>query len=94
MDNSALGNDMSAVIEADRAHLWHHLIQHKPFETIDPRIIVAENREHPRPRPSSAWDDRFHMRAAAACASPSAESDGREFGRLHIVSRHLRDSDD
>ena len=40
MDNSALGNDMSAVIEADRAHLWHHLIQHKPFETIDPRIIV------------------------------------------------------
>jgi len=33
-------NDMSAVIEADRAHLWHHLIQHKPFETIDPRIIV------------------------------------------------------
>ena len=33
-------NDLSAVIEADRAHLWHHLIQHKPFETIDPRIIV------------------------------------------------------
>ena len=33
-------NDMSAVIEADRAHVWHHLIQHKPFETIDPRIIV------------------------------------------------------
>jgi taurine-pyruvate aminotransferase len=40
MDSTALGNDMSAVIEADRAHLWHHLIQHKPFETIDPRIIV------------------------------------------------------
>ena len=33
-------NDMIAVIEADRAHVWHHLIQHKPFETIDPRIIV------------------------------------------------------
>ena len=33
-------NDPSAVIEADRAHLWHHLIQHKPFETIDPRIMV------------------------------------------------------
>ncbi|MCA3439505.1 MAG: aminotransferase class III-fold pyridoxal phosphate-dependent enzyme [Rhodobacter sp.] len=40
MDNPALGNDMSMVIEADRAHLWHHLIQHKPFETIDPRVIV------------------------------------------------------
>ncbi|RVT86558.1 aminotransferase class III-fold pyridoxal phosphate-dependent enzyme [Rhodobacteraceae bacterium CCMM004] len=33
-------NDPQAVIEADRAHVWHHLIQHKPFETTDPRIIV------------------------------------------------------
>ncbi len=33
-------NDLSAVIEADREHLWHHLIHHKPFETIDPRIMV------------------------------------------------------
>ncbi|NND18484.1 MAG: aspartate aminotransferase family protein, partial [Silicimonas sp.] len=33
-------NDLSAVVEADRAHIWHHLTQHKPFETIDPRIIV------------------------------------------------------
>ena len=48
-------NDMSAVIEADRAHVWHHLIQHKPFETIDPRVMVegkgikvwdAKGREH------------------------------------------------
>ena len=48
-------NDMTDVIEADRAHIWHHLIQHKPFETIDPRIIVegkgikvwdAKGREH------------------------------------------------
>ncbi|QMU57228.1 MAG: aminotransferase class III-fold pyridoxal phosphate-dependent enzyme [Boseongicola sp.] len=33
-------NDLSAVIQADREHLWHHLIQHKPFETNDPRIMV------------------------------------------------------
>ncbi|MEM8554116.1 MAG: aminotransferase class III-fold pyridoxal phosphate-dependent enzyme, partial [Pseudomonadota bacterium] len=33
-------NDLSAVIEADRAHLWHHLMQHKALETKDPRIIV------------------------------------------------------
>ncbi|MEO6301349.1 MAG: hypotaurine--pyruvate aminotransferase Tpa [Paracoccaceae bacterium] len=38
MDNKI--NDMSAVIEADRAHIWHHLIQHKQFETIDPRVMV------------------------------------------------------
>ena len=33
-------NDLSGVVAADKAHVWHHLIQHKPFETIDPRIIV------------------------------------------------------
>src|SRR6185369_2086128 len=33
-------NDISGVVEADRRHVWHHLIQHKPFETVDPRIIV------------------------------------------------------
>jgi taurine-pyruvate aminotransferase len=33
-------NDLAPVIEADRAHVWHHLIQHKPFESVDPRIIV------------------------------------------------------
>ena len=33
-------NDISHVIEADKAHVWHHLVQHKPFETSDPRIIV------------------------------------------------------
>lgn len=40
MDTQMHSNDSSHVIEADRAHVWHHLIQHKPFETIDPRIIV------------------------------------------------------
>ena len=33
-------NDLSEVIEADRAHLWHHLMQHKSLESTDPRIIV------------------------------------------------------
>ncbi|MEO0829929.1 MAG: aspartate aminotransferase family protein, partial [Pseudomonadota bacterium] len=33
-------NDLSAIVEADRARVWHHLIQHAPFETVDPRIIV------------------------------------------------------
>ncbi|MEQ9258595.1 MAG: aminotransferase class III-fold pyridoxal phosphate-dependent enzyme [Roseovarius sp.] len=40
MDGKLLENDLSAVVEADRAHVWHHLIQHKPFETAAPRIIV------------------------------------------------------
>ncbi len=33
-------NDLSHVVDADRAHVWHHLVQHKPFETGEPRIIV------------------------------------------------------
>jgi taurine-pyruvate aminotransferase len=33
-------NDISGVIEADRAHVWHHLSQHKQYETVDPRVIV------------------------------------------------------
>ena len=37
-------NDPRAVIEADRAHVWHQLIQNKQFEpgpnAVDPRIIV------------------------------------------------------
>ncbi len=37
---TATTNDLSAVIQADRKHLWHHLVQHKPFETIDPKIMV------------------------------------------------------
>lgn len=40
MDTLKTGNDISHVVAADRKHLWHHLIQHKPFETVDPRIIV------------------------------------------------------
>jgi len=40
MDGTFNENDLSHVVEADRAHIWHHLIQHKPFETNDPRIIV------------------------------------------------------
>ena len=40
MDGTFNENDLSGVVEADRAHIWHHLIQHKPFEANDPRIIV------------------------------------------------------
>ena len=35
-----LSNDLSGVIAADKAHVWHHLSQHKQYETVDPRVIV------------------------------------------------------
>ena len=37
---NVMQNDPRDIIEADRAHVWHHLVQHKPYETVDPRIIV------------------------------------------------------
>jgi taurine-pyruvate aminotransferase len=44
MDGKPLDNDLTGVIEADRAHVWHHLIQHAgwtgPDAQSDPRIIV------------------------------------------------------
>lgn len=40
MDTTLPINDISDVIEADRNHLWHHLLQHKSLETNDPRVIV------------------------------------------------------
>ena len=33
-------NDYSGIVEADRANVWHHLTQHKKFETADPLIII------------------------------------------------------
>ena len=41
MDGTFAENDISRIVEADRAHVWHHLIQHAPFFTgADPKIIV------------------------------------------------------
>ena len=33
-------NDISHVVEADKAHVWHHLTQHAKFDATDPLIIV------------------------------------------------------
>ena len=40
MDLSHNSNDYQEVIENDKAHVWHHLTQHKKFETVDPLIII------------------------------------------------------
>ena len=40
MNIHAPKNDYSDIVEADKAHVWHHLQQHKKFETIDPLIII------------------------------------------------------
>ncbi len=40
MDDYAGLNDIASVVEADRTHVWHHLSQHKAYETVDPRVIV------------------------------------------------------
>src|SRR6202008_2575422 len=32
--------DLRPIVDADRAHVWHHLTQHKAFESQDPRVYV------------------------------------------------------
>lgn len=34
---------LSGVIDSDRSHVWHHLVQHKPFEDVAPLMIVEGN---------------------------------------------------
>lgn len=33
-------NNMAQITELDKKHVWHHLSQHKPYETADPMVIV------------------------------------------------------
>ncbi len=40
MSFTPLENDYTDIIESDRSHVWHHLVQHKKFETVDPTIMV------------------------------------------------------
>ncbi len=40
MSLERIRNDLGAVVSADRAHVWHHLSQHKQYETTDPRVFV------------------------------------------------------
>ena len=40
MDGGLRDNDISKIVDLNRAHIWHHLVQHKPFETGEPRVIV------------------------------------------------------
>ena len=44
-------NDIGKIVDMDRAHVWHHLVQHKPFETGEPRIIVEGRGIH-------VWDQK------------------------------------
>ena len=37
---SFIANDYTAVVDADVRHVWHHLTQHKKFETTSPMIFT------------------------------------------------------
>ncbi|MEM9523798.1 MAG: aminotransferase class III-fold pyridoxal phosphate-dependent enzyme [Pseudomonadota bacterium] len=46
MDGAHGKNDLSEVVASDKAHVWHHLVQHKAFDTTDPRIVVEGKGVH------------------------------------------------
>ncbi|HBN32091.1 MAG TPA: aspartate aminotransferase family protein, partial [Rhodobacteraceae bacterium] len=51
MESGFYTNDLERVVEADRAHIWHHLSPHKKYETQDPLVIVEGKGIH-------VWDAR------------------------------------
>lgn len=38
--NEKTAMDVNDIIRSDRENVWHHLVQHKPFEEIDPMVMV------------------------------------------------------
>ncbi len=40
MNAQTIPNEMQHIVDQDKAHVWHHLTQHKPFEAQDPRVMV------------------------------------------------------
>ena len=61
MSSMKFENDLSDVVASDKAHVWHHLMQHKAFETNDPKIIVEG-------KGMRVWDitGKEHLDAAAS----------------------------
>jgi hypothetical protein len=85
-------NDIGAVVEADRAHVWHHLSQHKQYETVDPRVFVegkglrvwdAKGKEHHRRRLGRGLDGerRLWPRKHRQCGARPADQDELFRGR-------------
>jgi len=40
MNKAVTGLESAKIVSDDKAHVWHHLSQHKPLETTDPMVIV------------------------------------------------------
>ena len=40
MNKAVTGLESAKILGEDKAHVWHHLSQHKPLETTDPLVIV------------------------------------------------------
>ena len=40
MQNEPDAVDYAEIISDDRANVWHHLVQHRPFEDSDPMVVV------------------------------------------------------
>lgn len=40
MNKAVTGLESTKIVSDDKAHVWHHLSQHKPLESTDPMVIV------------------------------------------------------
>ena len=81
MDGNISPNDMSAIVEADRAHVWHHLSQHAGYMATegktDPKIIVEG-------KGINVWDQ--HGRKHIAAVSGGVWTVNVGYGRESIAN--------
>ena len=40
MTNNPKPFDAAQAVASDKKHVWHHITNHKPFEKVDPMVIV------------------------------------------------------
>lgn len=40
MNKAISGLETAKIVSEDKAHVWHHMSQHKPLETTDPMVVV------------------------------------------------------
>ena len=87
-------NDITNVVASDKAHVWHHLTQHKMFETADPRLIVEG-------KGMRVWDatGKEHLDAVSGCVWTVNVGYGRtsiadavrdQVGENELFCQHLR----
>ncbi len=76
MESGFYTNDLEHIVETDRAHIWHHLSQHKKYENVDPMVMVEGKGIH-------VWDAKGNKYLDAVSGGVWTVNVG--YGRVEIA---------